>query len=214
MLIFYLCMQSGDCARNVVQTPIGRVGGLQCFEHLQPLLKYNTYFQGEQIHVASWPCLFGIVGEMPWFNSVDSCRMATHTYAVEGGAFVLLASHTQSEKGLKANGLSVETPEPGADIPHTAAIGGGFSAIIAPDGRPLTEPVSASWEGLIYHDLDFNEIYKAKAVVDPVGQYSRTDIFTLQVRSKIRRHCEDDGAEDNDFVHASRFPNLEPLPTV
>jgi cyanide hydratase len=141
--------------------------------------------------------------------------MASHTYAVEGGAFVLLASHTQSDKGLVANGLSVEAPAPGEDIPHTAAIGGGFSVIIAPDGRPLTEPVPASWEGIIYQDLDFNEIYKAKAIVDPVGQYSRTDIFTLQVRSKVRRHCEVDGADDNEFVHASRFPDLEePLPTV
>lgn len=139
--------------------------------------------------MASWPNLFGMVGEMPWFNTVDSCRMVTHTYAVESGAFVLLASHTQSQKGLVANGLVGDLPE-GAEAPHTAVVGGGFSVIIGPDGRPLTEPVPDTWEGLIYHELDFNDIYVAKATVDPVGQYSRPDILTLQVRNKVHRHVE------------------------
>lgn len=166
--------QSGDCAENVVQTPIGRVGGLQCFEHLQPLLKYNTYFQGEQIHVASWPCLFPPVGEMPFFNTVDACRMATLTLAIEGGVFVLLAFMTQSEKGLETNGL-LQTGT-GSEPPHTAVTGGGFTVVIAPDGRALTQPVPADWEGLVYCDLDFDEIYKAKQWVDPVGHRGRTSL--------------------------------------
>lgn len=191
----------------MVQTPIGKIGGLQCFEHHQPLLKYNTYFQGEQIHIASWPNLFQHIGDMPWFNAVDSCRGATHQYAVESGAFVLLASHTQSESGIEANGMSIET-QPGVIQPHTALVGGGFSEIVAPDGRSLTKPVPADWEGLIYADLDFNEIYKAKSIVDPVGQYSRPDIFTLQVRNRVRRHCEISGVDDT-YMHAARFQDLD-----
>ncbi|KAJ9209722.1 hypothetical protein DTO166G4_8673 [Paecilomyces variotii] len=214
---------SGDCAKNVVQTPIGRVGGLQCFEHLQPLLKYNTYFQGEQIHIASWPCLFPPVGKMPFFNTVEACRLATHTLAIEGGVFVLLASSIQTEKGLKSNGLIPETEtsdnttaladEPGlpkGEKPHTAVIGGGFSVVIAPDGRALTDPVPADWEGLIYCDLDFDEIYRAKQWVDPVGHYSRPDVFTLLVRNKTRKHVEVEGrGEEDGFEHIDRFPALE-----
>ncbi|KAK1700190.1 carbon-nitrogen hydrolase [Colletotrichum godetiae] len=185
---------SGDCITNVVSTPIGRVGGLQCFEHLQPLLKYNTYFQGEQIHVASWPNLFPPVGKMPFFNTVESCTMATHTMAVEGATFVLLASSTQTEKGLTE------------ERPHTAVIGGGFSEIIAPDGRTLVKAPSATFEGLLYGELDFDEIYMAKSIVDTVGHYSRPDIFTLQVRGDVRRQCE--YAEPGEFNHTSRFPEL------
>ncbi|KAK7414951.1 hypothetical protein QQX98_006276 [Neonectria punicea] len=198
---------SGDCAKNVVQTPIGRVGGLQCFEHLQPLLKYNTYFQGEQIHVASWPCLFPPVGNMPFFNTVEACRMATHTLAIEGGVFVLLASMTQSEKGLKANGLDGGVA-PGEELPHTAVKGGGFTVVIAPDGRALTEAVPVDWEGLVYCDLDFDEIYKAKQWVDPVGHYSRPDVFSLVVRNDIKRHVTTD-AVDAEYCHVSRFPQME-----
>ncbi|KAK6222527.1 hypothetical protein QIS74_04229 [Colletotrichum tabaci] len=206
---------SGDCATNVVATPIGRVGGLQCFEHFQPLLKYNTYFQGEQIHVASWPNLFPPVGTMPFFNTVEPCTMATHTLAVEGATFVLLASSTQTKKGLLANGLIPEpnTDSPssssdgtGEELPHTAVIGGGFSEIIAPDGRTLVKAPSATYDGLLYGELDFDEIYTAKSIVDTVGQYSRPDIFTLQVRGEVRRHCEYD--QVGEFAHATRFPNL------
>lgn len=47
----------GDCLDSVVDTSAGRVGALNCWEHTQPLLKYHTYSQREQIHVASWPPL-------------------------------------------------------------------------------------------------------------------------------------------------------------
>lgn len=200
-------MQSGDCTQNVVQTPIGRVGGLQCFEHLQPLLKYHTYFQREQIHVASWPLLFPPVGKGPFFNTVDACRMATHVLAIEGGTFVLLASHTQGQRGLEANGIALADPSDEA-TPHVSAVGGGFSEIIAPDGRSLTEPVDPSWEGIIYADLDFAEIYYAKNIVDPVGQYSRPDIFRLHVDANVKRHCSYDEPK-SEFKHASRYPDLE-----
>lgn len=203
--------QSGDCATNVIQTPIGRVGGLQCFEHFQPLLKYHTYFQGAQIHVASWPMLFPPVGKGPFFNTVEACKMASHVLAIEGGAFVLLASHTQGEKGLQANGLT-QGSQTEDSTPHVSTMGGGFTQVIAPDGRTIAESPDPSFEGLIYADLDFKEIYYAKNIVDPVGQYSRADIFTLHVNSSVKRHCLYDGDEHSGYAHASRFPALDTLP--
>lgn len=49
---------SGSSLENVVDSPVGRVGSLNCMEHLQPLLKYHTLYQREEIHVAAWPPLF------------------------------------------------------------------------------------------------------------------------------------------------------------
>lgn len=49
---------SAECLNSVVDTPVARIGALSCWEHLQPLLKYHTYNQREQIHVAAWPPLF------------------------------------------------------------------------------------------------------------------------------------------------------------
>ena len=47
---------SGDSLLNVVSTGIGRrVGTLACWEHAQPLLKYHTMCQREEIHCSAWP---------------------------------------------------------------------------------------------------------------------------------------------------------------
>ncbi|TIC94986.1 Nitrilase [Colletotrichum higginsianum] len=199
----------------MAQTFIGPDGSVLLHRRkFKPTAQERILF-GDAIHVASWPNLFPPVGTMPFFNTVEPCTMATHTLAVEGATFVLLASSTQTEKGLLANGL---VPEPntdspssssdgtGEELPHTAVIGGGFSEIIAPDGRTLVKAPSATYDGLLYGELDFDEIYTAKSIVDTVGQYSRPDIFTLQVRGEVHRHCEYD--QVGEFAHATRFPNL------
>ena len=50
---------SGSSLANVVDLQnVGRVGALACWEHAQPLLKYHTCTQSEEIHVAAWPPLY------------------------------------------------------------------------------------------------------------------------------------------------------------
>lgn len=63
---------SGECLGNVVDTPVGRVGALACWEHIQPLLKYHTLAQKEQIHVAAWPVLDPFVEGSPGFWSMST----------------------------------------------------------------------------------------------------------------------------------------------
>lgn len=46
---------SGESLANVVKTTVGNVGQLACWEHVQPLLKYHTITQREEIHVSAWP---------------------------------------------------------------------------------------------------------------------------------------------------------------
>jgi predicted amidohydrolase len=47
---------SGSSLKNVVDVPgVGKVGGLCCWEHTQPLLRHHTHSLGEEIHVAAWP---------------------------------------------------------------------------------------------------------------------------------------------------------------
>jgi len=49
--------------KGVVPLPFGRVGALSCWEHVLPLLKFNTHHQDEQIHIAAWPPLFEPFGK-------------------------------------------------------------------------------------------------------------------------------------------------------
>lgn len=63
---------SGSCLADVVNVEgVGKVGALSCWEHIQPLLKYYTFSQGEQIHVAAWPPLDGFVDGSPGFWSMS-----------------------------------------------------------------------------------------------------------------------------------------------
>jgi nitrilase len=70
---------SGDCLASVVKIDTGvegadpvSVGGLSCWEHIQPLLKYYTFSQGEQVHVAAWPPLDPCPDESPGFWSMSA----------------------------------------------------------------------------------------------------------------------------------------------
>jgi nitrilase len=61
----------GASLNNVADVDgVGRVGALNCWEHMQPLLKYHTNSLHEQIHIAAWPPIHGaekgINGTIPW----------------------------------------------------------------------------------------------------------------------------------------------------
>lgn len=63
---------SGSCLAKVIDIPdVGKVGGLSCWEHIQPLLKYYTFSQGEQVHIAAWPPLDPFIQGSPGFYSMS-----------------------------------------------------------------------------------------------------------------------------------------------
>jgi nitrilase len=69
---------SGSCLTSVAQLPFARVGQLSCWEHIQPLLKFNTISQREQIHVAAWPSVDPHSGNGPdlWSMSAEGKCMS------------------------------------------------------------------------------------------------------------------------------------------
>ena len=105
-----------------VQTPIGRVGGLVCWEHWMPLPRQALHESGEDVHVASWPT----VHEMH--------QVASRHYAFEGRCFVLAAGSLLKTSALP-QGMEVHPKYQGE-----WALRGG-SMIIAPDGKVLAGPV-------------------------------------------------------------------------
>ncbi|MET1154637.1 nitrilase-related carbon-nitrogen hydrolase [Arthrobacter sp.] len=163
--------ESDGSGIKVIDTPLGRLGALNCFEHIQPLTKYAMYSQNEQIHVAGWPCL-GILGNVPAL-SPETLMAATQTYALEGGAFVVTATQIMSDEGARVFPDAQGGPTP----VYTG--GGGFARIYGPDSRLLTEPLDPSQEGLVYADLDLSLIDLAKNSVDPSGHYARPDVTRL-----------------------------------
>lgn len=162
----------------VIETPVGRVGALNCWEHLQPLTKYALFAQDEQLHVAAWPSFSifpGVVNALGPEVNVGASRQ----YAVEGQTFVLAPCAVVGEA---AHDLFGDTELKR----QLLALGGGYARIFGPDGGSLAEPLEPTEEGILYADVDFAAILAAKNAADPVGHYSRPDVFTLQVRDSGR----------------------------
>ena len=94
-----------DSLQTVVDSPFGKIGGLNCWEHLQPLLRYYEYAQGVQIHVAGWPPMFPMPDKsvVKWlFHETDKGNLlASQFLAIEGQAFVLVATQVLTEGNLK-----------------------------------------------------------------------------------------------------------------
>lgn len=169
---------SGHCLAPVVDIPeVGRVGSLSCWEHMQPLLKYHTFAQGEQIHVGAWPVLDGFIQGSPGFYSMSiegmivvdhrlamltllGCKNLSQAYAMESQSYVLHATTVITEAATKQMG-TVGAPIMGHEIV-------GSSAVIGPDGRILSEPNTPN-EKLIIADLDLTQITKAKTFADATG---------------------------------------------
>jgi nitrilase len=180
----------------VVETPFGRLGALNCWEHVQPLMKMAMYAQHEEVHVAAWPSL-SIYRDIAYALGPEVNNAASLIYAVEGGCFVLAPCAVISQEMFD---LLCDTPEKAHLLnPRTNRPGGGFTVIYGPDGRALCEPLAEDQEGILYAQLDPALITLAKATADPAGHYARADAVRLVInRAKRQVMTEFNPALDKD----------------
>lgn len=161
---------------QVVETPLGRVGALMCWEHLQPFNKMAMIGAGEQIHISSWPVL-GLFGSS--MMSGDTIETVNRAYAMESGTFVLMSSMVISDQGREYfNRFGVQVPE---------FAGGGTARIIAPDTSVMTQPLAPDAEGIVYADLPMSALEISNYLTDPAGHYARPDVFRFTIDTTRRR---------------------------
>lgn len=132
------------------------------------------------MHIAAWP-FNGEYSGGPEPYSV--CReanevTASRAYALEGGVFVLCTNQPLSAEGAKLNSEGQAGASKGSFM---LGGGGGCASVFGPDGRQLTEPTDRHFDGLVYCDIDLDQIDYAKHLTDPVGHYSRPDLLRLLV---------------------------------
>jgi predicted amidohydrolase len=158
--------QGDGTGLNAVDTSLGRVGGLICWEHWMPLVRQVLHNSGEQIHVAVWPT----VHEMH--------QIASRHYAFEGRCFVLAAGLL-----MKIRDLPVQLPVAPefSDKPDQLLLRGG-SAIVGPDGSYVMEPVFDE-ERILMAELDLDLIDRERMTLDVSGHYHRPDLFDLRVKA-------------------------------
>lgn len=172
---------------TVHETSLGQLGGLNCWEHLQPLTKYALYAQNEQIHAAAWPS-FSVYEGAAHALSPEVNTAASRIHAVEGQTFVVAACGVVGEAAMEKF-CNTETKR------QLLRTGGGHARIYGPDGDELATPLAPDEEGILYADLNPAMIDIAKAAGDPVGHYSRPDIFRLLVNRNHTPKVADVGTQ-------------------
>ncbi|KAK7464070.1 hypothetical protein VKT23_006230 [Stygiomarasmius scandens] len=168
---------AADSLKSVVEGPNGtKIGGLNCWEHLQPLLRFHHYSLGCQIHVASWPYLCYATDPDAYHQfAAEMQTIATRFAALEGQMFVICSTQLISSENFEKCRVQGTLWAPPS--------GGGFAAIYGPDGSKLTADVDPGKECILYADVNLDAIRLAKLAADPVGHYSRPDLLSLNVGS-------------------------------
>ncbi|KAI8186060.1 Bifunctional nitrilase/nitrile hydratase NIT4 [Colletotrichum sp. SAR 10_65] len=166
---------SGD-GLQVQQTDIGKVGSLICWENYMPAARMALYQQGIEIYVA------------PNADDLPAWTASMQHIAKEGRCFVVSVNSV-----CKVSDFPSDYPPFTAEHPDRRPDGGqwepedivnhGGSCIVGPLGTMLAEPV---WdkEEIVYADLRMADITESRLDFDPVGSYSRPDVFSLTVNTK------------------------------
>ena len=157
----YVWAESDGSTLVSFDTPIGRIGGLICWENRMPLARMAMYNKGVEIYLA------------PTADARESWQSTMQHIALEGRCFVLSANQFVRKSDYPPQYL--------ADLEDENDImSAGGSVIYSPMGDILAGPV---WneEGLLTAELDFSVLVKSKLEFDVVGHYSRNDVFKLTV---------------------------------
>jgi len=149
---------------ETIDTGLGRVGGLICWENFMPLARAALYESGLDIYLA------------PTADDSESWHDSVRHIAREARAFVLSCCVYQRASSYPEDVPIAEGPD---------LLGRGGSAIVGPDGGYLAGPL---WdeEGILFADLDPDLLYAERQRFDAAGHYSRPDVLRLLVQPVTR----------------------------
>jgi nitrilase len=154
--------QGDGTGLRAIPTPLGRIGGLICWENYMPLARFALYESGVEIYIASTA------------DDGEAWQATLVHIARESRAFVVAPSHFQRSS-------SYPDDFPLRDlIADVEVIGRGGSAVLDPAGAYLAGPLYDE-EGTLYADLEPGRLWEERQRFDPAGHYHRPDILQLSV---------------------------------
>lgn len=141
---------------RVIETELGRIGVAICWENYMPMYRQHLYEQKAQLWCA------------PTVDMREVWGVSMRHIAYEGRCFVLSACQWMTKEDWPT-----ELREEGGEI-------GGGSLMVSPIGEVLAGPMKGV--GVIYAEIDLDDISRGKYDLDVAGHYGRRDLFELKVR--------------------------------
>ena len=155
---------------KVIESPVGRIGTLLCWESYMPLARYALYAQGVEIYIA------------PTYDSGDAWIGTMQHIAREGRCWVIGSGFV-----LRAADIPESFPHRDELYPDPDAwVNPGDSVVISPDGEISAGPMRRE-EGILAAEVDLSAVGVARRSLDVAGHYSRPDVFTLRVNTEPQR---------------------------
>ncbi|MFN2337857.1 MAG: carbon-nitrogen hydrolase family protein, partial [Gammaproteobacteria bacterium] len=152
---------------NAVESAVGKLGTLLCWESYMPLARFALYAQGVELYIA------------PTYDSGDAWIGSMQHIAREGRCWVV-------SSGVVFTNSDIPSDFPDRDKIYPASeewINPGDSVVIAPGGEIVAGPKHEE-KGILYAEVDSARAVQAKRTLDVAGHYSRPDVFQLQVNTQ------------------------------
>jgi nitrilase len=148
---------------RVVDTPVGRIGTLLCWESYMPLARHALYAQNLEIYVApTWDC-----GDT-WLASMNHI-------AREGGCWVL-----STATALQGADIPESFPERDRLFQRDEWVNSGDAIVVKPFGGVVAGPLHNE-KGILYAVIDTEAARSSRKSLDVAGHYGRPDIFRLEI---------------------------------
>ena len=160
----YIWGEGDGSTLTVLDTPLGRVGGMICWENYMPLARTAMYAKGVEFYLA------------PTADGRERWQATLQHIAIEGRCFVLGCNQYVTRSQYPDD---LEIAEELESWPERLCRGG--SAIYSPAGECLAGPCYDE-EAILVAELDPDEITQGKFDFDAVGHYARPDVFRLRGR--------------------------------
>jgi nitrilase len=157
--------QGDGSGLHAIDTPLGRLGGLICWENYMPLARFALYESGIEIYVAATA------------DDGDAWQATLVHIARESRCFVVAPCHFQRAAAYPDD-FPLRHALDGHDV-----IGRGGSAILAPDGTYLAGPLYGE-EGVLTAELEPARLLEERQRFDPAGHYHRPDVLRLELGAR------------------------------
>ncbi|MNF93700.1 Nitrilase [compost metagenome] len=149
----------------VIDSQVGRIGAVICWENMMPLLRTAMYAKGVEVWCA------------PTVDEREMWQVSMRHIAHEGRCFVISACQVQASP--QALGLDI------ANWPADRPLIAGGSVIVGPMGDVLAGPLRDG-PGLLAAEIDTDDLVRARYDYDVVGHYARPDVFELTVDERAK----------------------------